>query len=183
VHSGAKFAMILQDSQDKGVLRRIDGHGAYELESKNPTQNWFLTHRVDGEIKPFSIACYEKSNEVAEEEVGGDKKGVLSLKIKDHIFFHAGNSYSIGAAIPSGTSPGDFSFKMKSIVRLVNFPFSVLESVDGETKHQLKRHRGVAVGEIYGLGADGFHVKLYGDELSDIGLPLAASAYLLYTTR
>jgi hypothetical protein len=184
IHSEAKSAKILQDGQEKGVLKKLDRLGVFELESKAPAQNWILTHKVDGEVRPFSIACYSNSNVKANE--GSTQKeptGELCLKIKEHIFFHRSNFYSIGAAVPAGASPGDFSTKMKFICRLVNFPFADLDNVDGETKHKLRRHRGIAVGEIYGLGAEGYHVKIYGDELADIGLPLTASTYLLYTTR
>jgi hypothetical protein len=178
IHTEAKTAKILQDSHDKGVLRKMETQGVFELESKEPSQNWILTHKVDGEVRPFSIACYfAKSNRIDNTEQQ------LCLKIKDHIFFHKNNSYSIGAAIPIGGHPGDFLTGVKYICRLVNFPFSGVDHIDSETKHRMKRYRGIAVGEFYGLGADGYHVKIHSDELTDIGLPLTASTYLLYTTR
>jgi hypothetical protein len=37
------------------------------------------------------------------------------------------------------------------------------------------------VGEVSGLGIDGHHVKVE-KELEDIGLQLAASSYLIYST-
>ena len=69
----------------------------------------------------------------------------------------------------------------KHICRLTNFPFSHPDQIDAEAKNRLKKHRGVSVGEIFGLGSRGFHVKLE-DEVNEIGLPLAACAYLIYSS-
>jgi hypothetical protein len=177
VHSEGKSAKILQDNKERGMLKKTDSHGIFDLESKGEAtqkENWKLTSKVDGEVRPFSIVCYKVGSKGHEE---------LDLKIKDHIFSHGNDFYSIGEAVPVGASPRDSISGSKFICRLVNFPFSKIEDVDWETKHRMKRHRGIPVGEIHGLGADGYHVKIYGNELSDIGLPLAASTYLLYTTR
>ncbi len=103
------------------------------------------------------------------------------LKIKDNLFQHGGSFYWLGG-IPEGRPIKAHLIGSKIICRLVNFPFSQVDDVDEETKHQLKRYRGIYVGEFFGLGSSGFHLKL-GNELNDIGLPLVASSYLLYSTR
>lgn len=178
LHSENKSATILQDNQEKAVLKKADIPGAFELIGKDPNQKWKLTNKVDGEFRPFSICCYtedKKSDDSSKEEP--------YLKIKYHIFSHGDNFYSVGEALPSDSTPRDHLSGSKYICRLVNFPFSHLDHIDEETRHQMKRHRGIAVGDFYGLGGSGFHVKTYGEELLDVGLPLTASVYLLYTTR
>jgi len=56
-----------------------------------------------------------------------------------------------------------------------------LTDLDHHIKHKLRRYRGVAVGEVSGLGIDGHHVKVE-KELEGIGLLIAASSYLIYST-
>jgi hypothetical protein len=179
VHSEADSAKILEGNQVRAVLKKAGGakKGVFHLESEtDPGEGWMLTSRVDGEVRPFSMVCYPKPRD--EPPKGGEV-----LKIRDHIFSHNNSFYSIGKAMPVGTARGAHLRGSKFICRLLNFQFEGVEHVDEETKHRMKGYRGVAVGEIYGLGAEGYHVKFYGGELSDVELPLAASTYLLYTTR
>ncbi|MDG6906403.1 MAG: hypothetical protein JRN20_11525 [Nitrososphaerota archaeon] len=180
VHDQPTSATILQDEKEKGRLRKVE-NGVFMLKESGCHKSWVLTHRVDGEIRPFSLACY--ANKESEKITEVPKFSDLTLKIKDHIFFHNENSYSIGGAMPEKASPKDIIGGAKYICRLVNFPHAQFEEIDEETKHKMTRHRGVAVGEFFGLGADGYEVKLYGEELDDVGMLLAASTYLLYTTR
>jgi len=67
------------------------------------------------------------------------------------------------------------------ISRLDNFLYSDLRELDHNLKHRLRRFRGIPVGEASGLGTQSHHVKL-GKELEDIGLFIAASSYLIYST-
>lgn len=175
IHSIAERANILQDNVEKGELKKTGSGEVFEFLAKEESGvgNLRLTNKVDGVLRPFSIVCYSAP----------DGHEAITLKIKDHIFSHKDSFYSIGLAIPIDATPRDLLTGSKFICRLLNFPFSHVDSVDDETKHQMKRHRGVAVGTINGLGADGFHVKIYGKELTDIGIPLTASSYILYTTR
>lgn len=186
VHSEPISAKVLENQEERASLQRI-GNGLFCLRGKDANQTWTLSVKVDGEIRPFSMACYESSTSnkpVQAQQTGIETQyGKLCFKIKDHIFSHNNNFYSIGEAVPDGIPPKDCISGCKYICRLVNFAFSHIDHVDEETKHQMKRYRGVAVGEIGGLGADGYHMKLYGNELADIGLQLAASSYLIYTTR
>lgn len=111
-----------------------------------------------------------------------DSNDVLEevLKINDHIFLGDGNFYMLGG-IPEGGNPKHHLVGSKYICRLTNFPFSHPDQVDAETKNRLKKHRGIPVGEFSGLGANGFHITLE-NELGKIGLPLAASTYLIYSS-
>jgi hypothetical protein len=143
----------------------------YDLSEQD--REWFLSRRVDGEVSPFSIAAFGTTRK--------DHKDAREvLKIEDHLFMHNGNFYLLGG-IPEGGQPSNHLVGSKYICRLTNFPFSHPDEVDAQTKHRLKKHRGVPVGEFYGLGSKGFHIILE-DEVGDIGLPLAASTYLIYSS-
>jgi len=169
-------ATIFQNQREVGRLH-VEGKGMFKLLG-NENQYWILCNKVDGEIRPFSMTVIS----------GIDKDLAMNapdeecvLKIKDNLFQHKGSFYWLGG-IPEGRPIKAHIMGSKIICRLVNFPFSHVDDVDDETKHQLKRYRGIYVGEFYGLGSSGFHLKLE-NELNDIGLPLAASSYLLYSTR
>jgi hypothetical protein len=168
-------ASISLDQREAGRLH-VEGKGMFTLLG-NETQSWTLCNKEDGEVRPFSMIVVS----------GIDKNLALNvreeeyvLKIKDNLFEHNGSFYSLGG-IPEGRPAKAHLMGSKIICRLVNFPFSQIEQVDQETKHQLKRYRGIYAGEFYGLGSSGFHVKLEND-LDDIGLPLAASSYLICST-
>ncbi|HKW04175.1 MAG TPA: hypothetical protein VJN71_02635 [Nitrososphaerales archaeon] len=184
VHSEPTSAQILKNQDEIAILQKI-GNGVFALQDRQERENWVLSMKVDGEMRPFSMACYKDGNKplhilhVGAQPISGE----LCLRIKDHIFSHNNNFYSIGEAVPEGASARDCISGSKYICRFINFPFSHIDHVDEETKHQMKRYRGIAVGEIGGLGADGYHLILYDNELADIGLQLVASTYLIYTTR
>jgi hypothetical protein len=131
---------------------------------------WILTNRVDGEFRPFSMTV--RTDDPLNESI--------ILKIRQNLFFHNQNSYLIGNN-PEGRPYGDFLLGSKFICRLLNFPFSSLDEIDYEARSMLGRIRGLPVGEIYGIGWSGFHVKIE-SELEDIGLPLSAVSYLMYST-
>ena len=169
MHNEAPSARIAVQGKEVAKLAVV-GEGLFSL--TEASKSWLLTRRVDGEVRPFSMAVYRSNDE------GGDSNDVL--KIKDHIFFHNGRFYVIGGT-PEGTSPKHHMMGSKYICRLQNFPFSHPDQVDAETKHRLKRHRGVPVGEFSGLGSAGFHIGLE-DELNSIQLQLSASIYLMYSS-
>lgn len=168
-HAKNEPAGIVFENKKTAKLRNL-GNGLYKMACEN--YRWLLNKRVDGEIGPFSIIVFTTNDSnAAQKEV---------LKIKDHIFLHNKILYMLGG-IPEGGIPKHHLTGSKYICRLTNFPFEHPDHVDEETKNRLKRHRGVPVGEFSGLGTSGFRMSL-GDELNDIGLQLAAAAYLVYSS-
>jgi hypothetical protein len=170
LHQEKASAQVTFGNRQTAELRKLDIE-RYSL--SNQSQTWLLNRKVDGEVRPFSIAAFRASSD-------GSKKGEEVMKIKDHLFVYGGHFYMLGG-IPEGGIPKNNLSGSKYICRLSNFPFSHPDQVDAETKNRLKKHRGVPAGEFYGLGSRGFHVKL-DDELDGIGLPLAASAFLIYSS-
>lgn len=126
-----------------------------------------ITPKVDGEIRPFSLWIE-------------DENGTEVLEVKYSLFSHNGRMYMVGN-VPENVKPGDTLGGPKYISHLLNFPISKTEQIDHEIRSQLRRYRGVLAGEILGIGLNGHEVKL-SDELEDIGLPLSAACYLLFTT-
>ena len=82
---------------------------------------------------------------------------------------------------PEGKHWNEYLSGPRYISRLDNFPYSDLKEIDHHIKHKLRRFRGVQVGEVSGLGLQGHHVKV-DKELEVIGLLIAASSYLIYST-
>lgn len=160
-------AEIRSMGEEVGELKRGEGH-VFRLLSRK-AGGWELSPRVQGEIRPFSMSVK------AIGEAGGDV-----LTIRNHLFFRKGRAYLI-AGIPEEGKPSDHLFGRVHINRLDTFPFASLEEVDLETWGRLRRHRGVSVGTIEGLGETGFRVSL-APELDEVGLPLAAASYLLYSS-
>ena len=174
--ASTKDARVYQNENEVGRLL-VEGKGLFKLIGFE-NQSWRLCNKVDGEVRPFSMIVYVSGT--AEYLAPNTPEEEYVLKLKDHLFQHNGSFYSLGG-IPEGRPAKDHIIGSKTICRLVNFPFSHIEEVDQETKHHLKKFRGIYVGEFFGLGPTGFHVKL-DNELYEIGLPLAASTYILYST-
>jgi hypothetical protein len=142
----------------------------------NNTAKFLLTPRIDGKVTPFSIAAYEQEKNL--DQKNGREK--IVFKIKNNVFWHNGRIYLLNS-IPEGRLSRDHLSGSRFISRLVNFPFKNHEEIDLETWERLRRYRGIQVGEISGLGITGHKVKLE-SELEDIGIPLAAASYLIYST-
>jgi hypothetical protein len=136
---------------------------------------WALTARVNGEVRPFSMTVNRLKAHDAH-----TASGEAVLTVRYHVFLHNGKFYMFGAA-PEGRPLREFLVGKKYICRLDNFPFSSLNEIDLETMEKLKRFRGTPVGEYEGLGKEGYHVRI-SDELEDVGIPVVASCYLLYST-
>jgi hypothetical protein len=160
-------ATIRRGGEEVATLRS-SGESRFALESARGGA-WDLNPRVQGEIRPFSM------NVTSSEDSG---KPVLT--IRNHVFFHGGRAYML-TGVPEDVKPADHLLGKRHINRLGQFPFSSLEEIDPETWGRLRMHRGVAVGTIEGLGIEEFRVAL-SEELQDVGLPLAAASYLLYST-
>jgi hypothetical protein len=144
--------------------------GTYSLAASGG-EAWTLSSRVEGEVRPFSMAVTRKE---------GSGAGEAVLTIRDHLFIHGSRFYLVGG-IPRERRAREFLRGARFICRLDNFPFPSLAEVDQETKSRLRRHRGEVVGEFGGLGRDGHRVEI-ADELEEIGMPLAAACYLLYSS-
>lgn len=163
--------MTLLGNREQATLEKVES-SRYKL--TQGYQSWLLSKRVDGEIRPFSMFVLKTNGRQSGEETNE------VLKIKDHLFLHNGNFYMIGG-VPESRPPKDHLVGAKFITRLTKFPFTHHDDIDLETRSRLKRHRGKVVGEIYGLGSKGFHAKIE-KELNEIGFPLTASAYLIYSS-
>ena len=159
-------AVIKQGHKVVATLRG-EGEALFRLESA-AGEGWLLNPRVHGEIRPFSMAVTKSS----------PKEPVLT--IRNHVFFHDGKAYIL-TAIPADVHPAEHVLGRRHVSRLDKFPFSRLEDVDLQTWGRLRLLRGVSVGTIDGLGTDEFRVDL-SEELQDVGLPLSAASYLLYST-
>lgn len=165
IHDEPEVAKIFSKEKQIGELRNIS-KGLYRL--TNGSKIWILTRRIDNTLLPFSMLISE------------EKTSKEILKVKDHLFPYDSCFYMVGG-IPESQNPKDHLQGYKYIIRITNFPHTQHEQIDQDTRNRLKRHRGVAVGRIHGLGSKGFYVKLE-DELKDIGLPLAAATYLMYSS-
>lgn len=160
-------AVINQGGRRVATLRG-EGDLLFRLES-TASECWMLNPRVHGEIRPFSMAV----------TVSGHMDEPV-LTIRNHVFFHNGRAYIL-TAIPADVHPAEHTLGKRHISRLDKFPFSNLEDIDLQTWGRLRRHRGDSVGTIEGLGVDEFRVAI-SPELQDVGLPLSAASYLLYST-
>ncbi|MGI0091896.1 MAG: hypothetical protein ACREBS_09315 [Nitrososphaerales archaeon] len=174
-------ATILKDGKLIGEIRKNDDGLDYVLRTKMNQKNdqkvFLLTPRVDGKISPFSIAVYEGDAGKAK-----DKKARIGnqiLKIKNNLFWHNGQVYMM-KNLPEGRLSKDHLSGSRFISRLVNFPYKSDAEVDPETWERLRRYRGFQVGEMTGFGINGHKVKL-DPELEDIGVPLSAASYLIYS--
>jgi len=128
---------------------------------------FYLDPKVDGTIAPFSTAVYEDP-------------GKIFLKIKSGCFSLNGKIY-LFKSLPEGHSMKGHLHGLKYICRLDNLPYHDVEEIDRETREKLNKHRGVDIGRLSGLGRLGHEVTL-SNELVEIGLPLAAASYLLYSS-
>jgi len=156
LQSGKLIAHLEKENVMETFLRAEDGSRIFHFDPK-----------VDGVISPFSMTVY-------------DKAGKVTLKIRTNCFSH-GNQIYMFKSLPEGKSMKHHLSGSKYICRLLNFPYHDINEIDPETRERLSRHRGVDVGTLSGLGKLKHEVKI-GDELADIGLPLSAASYLLYST-
>lgn len=164
IHDEPEVAKIFAEHRQIAELRNV-AKGFYTLISNS--KSWQLSRRFDGELLPFSMLV-------------SDEGSTEILKVKDHLFPHGTNFYMVGG-IPESQNPKDHLRGYKYIIRLTNFPHTRHEQIGEETRNRLKRHRGVTVGRIHGVGSEGFYITIE-DELKDIGLQLAAATYLMYST-
>lgn len=165
-------AKIISEGEEVAEIKKGEDQRNFKLITKDGAE-WTLTRNLHGEFRPFSISVLEqnKHKEEADREV---------LTIREHLFKHRGKFYML-TNHPEGKHWNEYLSGPRYISRLDNFPYSDLAELDHHIRHRLRRYRGVQVGEASGLGIHGHHVKV-DKELEDIGLLLAASSYLLYST-
>jgi len=127
---------------------------------------------VHGKFRPFSISVLHQN--------GDNDINKEVLTIREHLFKYRGKFYML-TNHPEGKHWNEYLSGTRYISRLDNFPYSDLTDIDHHIKHELLRFRGVPVREVSGLGIQGHHVKVE-KELEVIGLLIAASSYLIYST-
>jgi hypothetical protein len=161
-------AEIRQSGELVARLDKMKGDLRTLLKLENPPKRMFyLDPKVDGSIAAFSTVVYDDS-------------GKTWLKIKSGVLSYNGKIY-LFKSLPEGKSMSGHLLGMKFISRMDNLPFHDVDEIDRQTREKLIKHRGMEVGRLSGLGSLGHKVVL-SDELKDIGLPLAAASYLLYST-
>jgi hypothetical protein len=170
----ARILLDGEDGEEIAEIKKGDDQKSFKLIRKNDRHKWILTKNVHGEFRPFSISVLDQN------EHNGDGINKNVLTIREHLFKYRGKFYML-TNHPEGKHWNEYLSGIRYISRLDNFPYSDLTDLDHHIKHKLRRFRGVPVGEVSGLGIQGHHVKV-DKELEDIGLLIAASSYLIYST-
>jgi hypothetical protein len=165
-------AKIFSNDVEIGQIKK-GGGPTFKLISKDGRE-WTITNQVHGEMRPFSITVRQDRNR---SKTDSDTE---LLTIREHLFKYKGKFYMFKNH-PEGRPWHQYLSGPRYISRLDNFPYSDIAEIDQHIRHRLKRFRGIPVGEASGLGIQGHRVKI-NKELEDIGLPIAASSYLLYST-
>jgi hypothetical protein len=165
-------AKIFLDDEEIAKIKNGEDRKSFKLISKDGSR-WILTNNIHGEFRPFSITVLEQIK-------GKDDASREVLTIREHLFKHREKFYML-TNHPEGKHWNEYLSGPRYISRLDNFPYSELAELDHHIRHRLRRFRGIPVGEASGLGIDGHHVRV-NKELEDIGLLIAASSYLLYST-
>ena len=159
-------ATVSSRGLDVASIRREGSNIVLQAESDG---SWELDPRVHGEVRPFSMRVVSSAD---------PREPVLT--IRNHLFFHRGKAYFL-TGIPEDVRPADHLLGKRHVNRLDTFPFSKLDEEDPETWGRLRMHRGTSVGTIEATESGGYMVTL-SDELEEVGLPLAAASFLLYTS-
>ena len=162
----ANTATVSCDSVRVAQLKRLEKGEARLL--SNDGKSFRISNVVNGHVRPFSLQIIDEESDKA------------ALTVKDHLFSCGGTIFMIGN-VPESRTYRDTLSGPKYIAELPNFPFSDLDEVDPETKNRLRRHRGIQVGEMSGIGEYGHIVKLEG-KLEGIGLLVSVACCILYTT-
>jgi hypothetical protein len=153
-------------------IKKGDDLKSFKLVRKD-NHKWTLSKNIHGKFRPFSMSIMEQGK-----GKGEDNREVLT--IIEHIFKHKDKFYML-TNHPEGKHWNDYLSGPRYISRLDNFPYPDMQELDYHIKHLLRRFRGVPVGEAYGLGIHGHHVRI-DKELEDISLLVATSSYLLYSS-
>jgi hypothetical protein len=159
------------------LVATISSRGDEVADIRTGGDRTFLLVKPDGslkmdprvhEVRPFSMRVTPTEG-----------RGEPVLTIRNHLFFNHHKAYFL-TGIPEDVRPADHLLGKRHVSRLDTFPFSSLEDVDPETWGRLRRHRGISVGTIE-VAESGECTVALSEELGEIGLPLAAASFLLYT--
>jgi hypothetical protein len=173
--AGKEIAKIEKKGQDFSLVRHADG------------QEWLLSNKVHGELRPFSFSVRKLTK--GEHERDGRQERLSEEEVfvvRDQLFKHDGKFYML-ANQPAGRHWSEHvQNPVRYISRIDDFPYSELAEVnyhDRDLRDKIKRLRGTPVGEASGLGIEekGHKVHLDG-ELEGVGLFVAAISYLLYAS-
>jgi hypothetical protein len=170
----AKILVGEKDGEEIAEIKKGEDQKSFKLIRKNDGHEWTLTKKVHGEFRPFSISVLDQNKN------NGHIISKDVLTVREHLFKYKDKFYML-TNHPEGKHWNEYLSGIRYISRLDNFPYSDLIDLDHHIKHKLRRYRGVAVGEVSGLGIDGHHVKVE-KELEAIGLLIAASSYLIYSS-
>lgn len=167
---------IILNKKQIGKIRKAKDY-TFDLVDKKDGIKWTISNNIADEFFPFSLSVSRERRNTEERLQNKD-----TLTIINHVFSHNGKFYMF-ANHPEGRAWKEYLSGPRSICRLENFPYTRLADVNQQSKHELTRLRGVPVGEATGLGIsdEGHKVKIWG-ELREIGLLVAASSYLIYST-
>jgi hypothetical protein len=180
--SGDSEATIFSDKQEVAKIVRNKDF-SFKLIRLKDKHEWVLTNLVDGERRPFS---YTVLNETKNSYNDKNQKVNEVFVVREQLFKYKDEFYML-ASHPKEKSWTDYvGNSTRYICRLDNFPYSDMSDVDHGhyiLRHKIKRLRGTPVGEASGLALheDGHRVSLT-EEISDIGLFIAAISYLLYAS-
>jgi hypothetical protein len=163
-----------EGGEEIAEIKKAGDHKSFKLIAKDGRE-WILTKSIHGKYRPFSISVIEQGKDKDKDK---DKDNREVLTIIEHIFKHGDKFYML-TNHPEGRHWNEYLSGPRYISRLDNFPYSDIHELDYHIKHELRRYRGIAVGEASGLGIHGGHRVRIDNELKDISLPIAASLSLL----
>jgi hypothetical protein len=167
----AKIFLDQDHGDEIAEIKKGDDQKSFKLIRKNDGHKWTLTKNVHVSFVLFrSLLNQNEDNDINKE----------ILTIREYLFKYGGKFYML-TNHPEGKHWNEYLSGIRYISRLDNYPYSDLTDIDHHIKHELLRFRGVPVGEVSGLGINGHHVKVE-KELEVIGLLIAASSYLIYST-
>lgn len=169
-------ATIVLNKKQIAEIRKAEDFNFDLLEDKGGIK-WIISNNVAGEFFPFSLSIRKWDGNL-ESPIQGEE----IMTIRNHMFKYNGQFYMF-TNHPEGRAWNEYLSGPRFICKLEKFPHTDLADVNQETKHELGRFRGVPVGEAIGLGVSdyGHKVRVW-KELREIGLFIAASSYLIYST-
>lgn len=192
--SGQPDAIIFSGNEKIAEIKKEKNKGSFRLVNLKNGLEWLLANDVHGELRPFSFSIRKVAGEYRQDKHENiDTKASQEDKevfvIREQLFKHKGNFYML-AGHPQGK---DWNEHIHTPVRYINrlddfevgddLNLSQIDYQDRDLRDKIKRLRGTAVGEAFGLSIEerGHHVRV-DEELADVGLFIAAISYLIYAS-